>query len=434
LEVQGFHDGSSSEPSWCNNGGKQNRKPVKPAMLEYSISLTQTSDLVQQLRTKGGDTSCAILMFDPPATLPGPSEAINLQYSIDKDTIGLDWVLLGPRNIADEKPLTEFIRHRGHAVEERVMNGVLFLRVEDGDIEDLGVRIATEFYQLQPQTKVGLLTAGFDFEPGPDDEGAIELVRWAVRRSSPVAEVDRVAAVLRLISGKTRNNHGDCITASAEFRTAVGYIRFIDVLEDDDSHRLLSEVASGPQIREIEKAFTEKHSIDLLLALGYGRPYEEGDYLRWFVEEFTNDGFKGLAEIVLGILHLLLDHRSRDLLEVEFFVPGPDLDELPDWDELPDDFRKPYCDFKARYYGAVAKYHNLMAREDGEPYDPKTGMPTAVFEEMQIVLGDFPTFLDKLSELGTRYDNFLAYALDNQTELSESLNMLCRRYRAQIFN
>jgi len=75
-----------------------------------------------------------------------------------------------------------------------------------------------------------------------------------------------------------------------------------------------------------------------------------------------------------------------------------------------------------------------MASDDGEPFDPKIGNPNDVCDEMQTVLKDYPAFVGKLGELGAPYAYFLSYALDNQTELSESLNTLRRRYRAQMFN
>jgi len=38
-------------------------------------------------------------MFVPSDSKDG--EAVNLQYSIDSGVVGFDWVLIGPRNIAD---------------------------------------------------------------------------------------------------------------------------------------------------------------------------------------------------------------------------------------------------------------------------------------------------------------------------------------------
>jgi hypothetical protein len=88
-------------------------------------------------------------------------DCLNLQYSIESATIGLDWVLLGPRNSADKEALTNFIRRRKHKVETRDMNEVAYLRVEDGDISKLGLRIVYDFYGVRSDYAMGLLTQGF---------------------------------------------------------------------------------------------------------------------------------------------------------------------------------------------------------------------------------------------------------------------------------
>ncbi|OGA36224.1 MAG: hypothetical protein A3G80_02465 [Betaproteobacteria bacterium RIFCSPLOWO2_12_FULL_62_13b] len=403
-------------------------------MLEYSIPIAHIADVVQQLRAKGKNAAFAVLMFDPPSSLPGSIGSTNLQYSVENDSIGLDWILIGPRNIADKQALAEFMMDQGYEVVEREMNGVNYLRVEGHGIADLGTLIVTNFYQLQPQMEVGLLTADFDYEPIHDCTRGLELVRQAGAQPRFAAEVERVAAVLRLMAGKTTSNYGEGTVAWVELRTEAGFIGFTDVVDDNDSHRLFSEVSSGQLIREIEKGLTENFGMDLIPACGFGRPYQNGSNARWFVTDYSDEWFNGLAEFSVGIMFLLFGQRLEDPVQVDFFVPGPDLDKLPNWDELPEAFQVPYCDFNSRIYAAIAKYHKLMASDDGEPFDPKIGNPNDVCDEMQTVLKDYPAFVGKLGELGAPYAYFLSYALDNQTELSESLNTLRRRYRAQMFN
>ena len=90
-------------------------------------------------------------------------QCLNLQYSIQNDTVGLDWVLRGERNIEDKNALAKFVRHVGHKITKRRLNGVQYLRVEDGDIAGLGVRVVTEFYRLEHDAKLGLLADGFEY-------------------------------------------------------------------------------------------------------------------------------------------------------------------------------------------------------------------------------------------------------------------------------
>ena len=49
----------------------------------------------------------------------------------------------------------------GYTVPKREMNGVSYLRVEGKDLENLGIKILRDFYQLAPETKLELITEGF---------------------------------------------------------------------------------------------------------------------------------------------------------------------------------------------------------------------------------------------------------------------------------
>jgi len=80
--------------------------------------------------------------------------------------MGLDWVLLGPRNIADKDKIMAFATERRHVVTERELNGVRYLRIEDDLISQLGAEIITEFYHIDQHGKVSLITDGFDWQSG----------------------------------------------------------------------------------------------------------------------------------------------------------------------------------------------------------------------------------------------------------------------------
>ena len=263
---------------------------------------------------------------------------------------------------------------------------------------------------------------------------SIHFVRKAGAQPAFTAEVDRVAAILRMISGKTRDSPEAGSVASVDLLAPDGFVRFVDLMDENECHRLLSAVESGPHIDDIEKAFAEKHGFDLVSALGYGRPCGEGNCRRWFSGVTTDADFRQLAQLAVGILFLLFGLRPEENLEVCFFVPGPALESLPDWDELPESLRVPYCEFKSRHYDVVARYHQLMAMDDGEPLDQKADTPLAVARDMQAVLDAFPTTLASLESLGTAFSQFLSLARDERTELAESLAMLRGRYRMQMFH
>ena len=101
-------------------------------------------------------------MFVPPGSSDG--EAINLQYSIDGGVLGFDWVLIGPRNIADKAKVNEIASKLGYRLEEREMNKVHYLRVTGGGISELGARIIEDLYKLDPNAKLEMITEGFKWQ------------------------------------------------------------------------------------------------------------------------------------------------------------------------------------------------------------------------------------------------------------------------------
>lgn len=130
------------------------------------VSISQMPKVVSQLKAAGRDSSFAVFLFMPkgrPANNGG--EQVNLQYSIENGHLGLDWVLLASPNIADQDDIAAFMRDRGFAANMREMNKVRYMRVEDGDIVDLGVRIATDFYNLNPTDEIDLIVEGFNWKP-----------------------------------------------------------------------------------------------------------------------------------------------------------------------------------------------------------------------------------------------------------------------------
>ena len=109
------------------------------------------------------DGSFAVFMFASPLS-PG-SEAVNLQYSVERGTVGLDWVLLSPTNIADKDRLAAFAAELGHPMTERVMNNVRYLRTEGSGLDGLGTSIIAEFYGVPRTAQLELIAEGFEWPP-----------------------------------------------------------------------------------------------------------------------------------------------------------------------------------------------------------------------------------------------------------------------------
>jgi hypothetical protein len=129
----------------------------------YPVTLRNIPEVISQLDQSGKDGHFAVLMFVPPGSTDG--EAVNLQYSIDGGVVGLDWVLLGPRNIADREKVSEFASKLGYRPDEHEMSGVRYLRVTGSGISELGAKIIQDFYHIGPDTKLEMITEGFKWQP-----------------------------------------------------------------------------------------------------------------------------------------------------------------------------------------------------------------------------------------------------------------------------
>ncbi len=129
----------------------------------YPVTARDIPEVIRQLQGSGKDGHFAVLMFVPPGSTDG--EAVNLQYSIDGGVVGLDWVLIGPRNIADRAKVSEFALHLGYRLDEHEMNKVRYLRLTGSGISEVGVRVIQDFYKMGPDTKLGMITEGFKWQP-----------------------------------------------------------------------------------------------------------------------------------------------------------------------------------------------------------------------------------------------------------------------------
>jgi hypothetical protein len=129
----------------------------------YAVTARDIPEVTSQLQRSGKNGHFAVLMFVPPGSSDG--EPVNLQYSIEQGAVGLDWVLLGPRNIADQNRISEFASKAGYHFDEHEMNRVRYLRLTGSGISDFGARIIRELYQISPDTKLGMITEGFQWQP-----------------------------------------------------------------------------------------------------------------------------------------------------------------------------------------------------------------------------------------------------------------------------
>jgi hypothetical protein len=136
------------------------RRRVAPT---YHVASNEIPEVISQLQRSEKDGNFAVLMFVPAGSTDG--EAVNLQYSIQHGVAGFDWVLIGPRNVADKARVSEIASTLGHHLEECEMNDIRYLRSTGRGISELGATILRDLYNIGPSTKLDMITEGFEWQP-----------------------------------------------------------------------------------------------------------------------------------------------------------------------------------------------------------------------------------------------------------------------------
>jgi len=404
---------------------------------ESTLNLSLIPSVVAKLNANGMKDSFAIFTFDTQVVTEGQSDnTLNLQYAIEDGVVGLEWPLCRARNIADKQRFIKYITERGCKVSEHIFestgrefNDWTYLRIEEGNIVDLGMRILTELYQLQSNAEISLLVDGFE-KPSTKMADVMHFVRQSVNQQEFAADVERISAVLRMVHGKTKSNEGDY--AFAEIKTFLGSIQFTDMDGDESNHTFCSTILTEPRAKRHEEEPFGAHGINLLSTCGYHHLYTtENTYDKWFTVTNDND-FRKLAELCVGILHLLFDHQPGQPLEIDFFMPCPDSEKLPNREHLPELLQPPYGAFRYDFHIAMAKFHELMTIQSPTLTKSQENELAETYEKIENTLEEYPSWIQKLKKLGASYGNFYSYAIDQQTELIESLNVLHRRYSKMI--
>ena len=104
----------------------------------------------------------AVFVFTTPDQ-PDTKDAVNLQFSLENGRAGFDWVLLAPRNIKDKDSFVGYLHRRDYTFSERKMNGVAYLRIEDGDLVQLCSDVVTRLYGRPRDEPMDMIVEGFDW-------------------------------------------------------------------------------------------------------------------------------------------------------------------------------------------------------------------------------------------------------------------------------
>jgi hypothetical protein len=134
-----------------------------PRMLTaVDVQLADLPAIAAAMSKSSATVRFAALAFCPPDCRTD-EDALNVQLSVEDGKTGLDWVLLGARNIRDQEKFMTFAQAEGFVPVRKSENGVSFLRVDSEEAVELAVRVVTEMYQLPPDETLSLYHEGFDW-------------------------------------------------------------------------------------------------------------------------------------------------------------------------------------------------------------------------------------------------------------------------------
>ena len=143
------------------------RRAAREAASEMPpVSLPDVPRVVRMLREAGREGAFVVLLFGKDGAPPAASEALNVQFSVEKGRVGLDWILASPLNVAEETRVLEFFGREGRPVETRSKNGISYLRIEDGDLAALCEVLLARLFGVSAEQKLTLIAEGVSWR-GP---------------------------------------------------------------------------------------------------------------------------------------------------------------------------------------------------------------------------------------------------------------------------
>ena len=129
---------------------------------EDQIPLHRVDTVYESLRNTGSDGSFAVFM--PGSTAGAP----DIQFSIQRGRVGLDWVLVDDANIRGREGFEKLLESEEASYREQEMNGVRYVRTEDERAPQLCRRALEEIFEVDPESSVTLIVESFEWPPKND--------------------------------------------------------------------------------------------------------------------------------------------------------------------------------------------------------------------------------------------------------------------------
>jgi hypothetical protein len=126
-----------------------------------AVRLREIPGVFAALASTRKNGNFAVFLFGVAGQPPAPMDALNLQFSIEDDHIGIDWVLLARPNVESQSRFVEFFERKGRSVLRREGNQVSYLRVEGERLPELVHEFLTAEFKVVADQKMSLIAEGF---------------------------------------------------------------------------------------------------------------------------------------------------------------------------------------------------------------------------------------------------------------------------------
>ena len=120
--------------------------------------------LIAALKDSGRNGSFWVVLI--PGTEKVDGLAANLQFSIEDDELGMDWVLIAQSNLELKGRFLRLASFEGLKPQEVEQNGVKYVRATgDKDWPNIGKKILEQMFDQDKLTKMPLIVTGFQWKP-----------------------------------------------------------------------------------------------------------------------------------------------------------------------------------------------------------------------------------------------------------------------------
>jgi hypothetical protein len=131
------------------------------------VTMQDFPALVSALQATGSKGSFWVVLV--PGTARDDGYTANLQYSIEDNVVGMDWVLIAARNVEDRQRFLDVVHAAGTKTDEREGKSVRYLRATGArDLTTLGQEVLRQLYKVKPDNKLQLIISDFQWPKAPN--------------------------------------------------------------------------------------------------------------------------------------------------------------------------------------------------------------------------------------------------------------------------